>query len=170
MRQIWLGVNHTVTGFERPFRIVNNAAGVWFSVHGFLGLWTYWALFPAPPASISILVQCPRYPKHIDIICVSAVGKIEVVFGIVVVVAAETAHLLLVCRGHDHLNIIDGIVEDFEPKVCLDNYVSALLGDLHAPITEGERKVHEFIIQLERKENYCKVTVRQGQQEDVDAS
>lgn len=108
-----------------------------------------------------MLVQCPRFPKPINIFCVLAIGKFEVVSGIIVVVTAEPTHLPLVCRGHDHFNIIDCVVKDFEPKVCLDNYVLALLGDLHTAIIEGERKVYEFIIQLKRKENFCKVTVIQ---------
>lgn len=105
-----------------------------------------------------MLVQCPRFPKLINISCVLAPGKFEVVTGIVVVVTAETTHLPLVCRGHDHFNIVDCVVKDLEPKVCLDNYVLALLDDLHTAVIKGEWKVYEFIIQLKRKENFRKVS------------
>lgn len=99
-----------MAGFKRPFRIVNDAAGVCFSVQVCLGLRTYWALFATPPTCLRMLVQSPGFPKLIDIICLFAVGTFEVVSGIVVVVATETTHLLLVCRGHNHLNVIDCVV------------------------------------------------------------
>lgn len=154
-----------MTGFKRPFTISNNAAVVWLLVYFCFGRWTFWTVFATPPTTIIILVQRPRFPKHIDIIGASSVGKCEVVSEIIVVVAAETTHLPQVGRWYDHLNVINCVIQDFESKIGLDNYVSAMLADQYTPIIKGDWKVYKFIIQLKRKEDYCKGTIIQDQKE-----
>lgn len=141
IRHICCWVNFTMAGFERPIRYTHDATGVWFPVQGGLGLLAYWTLASTAPTHMPRQVNNPRLSKVIDVVRLSATGKSEVITTLLVVVAAKTTHLTLVCRRHDHLNIINGVIQDCQSKVCPDDYVATFLGDSDTPIVQGERKV-----------------------------
>lgn len=141
MGHICRWVDFTVAGFERPIRCAHDATGVGSPIQGGLGLLTYWTLASTATTHIARQVHHPCLPKVIDVVRFSAIRKYEVIAAVLVVVAAKTAHLTLVCGGHDHLNIIDSVVQDCQSKICPHNYVATLLGDPETPIIQGERKI-----------------------------
>lgn len=141
MRHICCRVNFTMAGFERSIRYTHDATGVRFSVQSSLGLLTCWTLASTAPTHLPRQVNHPCLSKVIDFVCLSATGKSEVITTPLVVVAAKTTHLPLVCRRHDHLNIINCVIQDCQSKVCPDDYVATFLGDSETPIVQGERKV-----------------------------
>lgn len=151
IRHICSRVDFAVTGFERPIRCTHDATEAGLSIQSSLGLITVRALSTTASTHVPRQVHHPRLPKLINVARLFPPRKYEVVATVLVVVAAETTRLTLVCRRHDHLNIIDCVIEDCQSKVCSDDYVATFLGDPDTPIIQGQREVYIFIINLEKK-------------------
>lgn len=130
-------VDLAVAGFERAVRCTYHAAGVWSPVFCSLVLLTHWTLSSTSTTHEPRQVERPCPSELVNVGDLFAIGKSEIIIGLVVVVTAKATHLSLIRGRHNHLNIVDCVIEDRQPKLSSDNYIETFLCYSYKPISQG---------------------------------
>jgi hypothetical protein len=90
----------------------------------------------------------PGVTKVTGVCCLRAVGLLEVVLGVPVVIPAQTTHLLVVVAWDGYPNIVHKVIGHTQAKVGFNHDVGPVLGDSDLASIQHHRQLRVHTVHL----------------------